>query len=128
MLTGRYALLAFARPALDAAWEHISRGDDPDDDRDAVSRFAEHAGERLDALAVPAADLADARYQPGPLRRITLRKSAGGVRYLDVPPVRDRIVSRAILGAVTARIDPLLGPACYGFRPGLGVADAVQAV
>jgi hypothetical protein len=37
-------------------------------------------------------------------------------------------VARALLDAITPIIDPLLSPAAYGFRPGLGVADAVQAV
>jgi CRISPR-associated protein Cas1 len=42
--------------------------------------------------------------------------------------VRDRIVERAALAALTPIIDPLLGPFSYAYRPGLGVADAVQAV
>jgi CRISPR-associated protein Cas1 len=45
-----------------------------------------------------------------------------------VPPVRDRIVERAVLAVVTPVVDPLLGPWSYAYRPGLGVADAVQAL
>jgi CRISPR-associated protein Cas1 len=52
----------------------------------------------------------------------------GRVRPLHVPPVRDRIVERAVLAVVTPVVDPLLGPWSFAYRPGLGVADAVQAL
>ena len=42
--------------------------------------------------------------------------------------MRDRVVARAILELVTPVVDPLLGPASFAYRPGLGVRDAVQAV
>jgi CRISPR-associated protein Cas1 len=37
-------------------------------------------------------------------------------------------VERAILTVLTPVIDPWLGPFSYAYRPGLGVADAVQAI
>jgi CRISPR-associated protein Cas1 len=42
--------------------------------------------------------------------------------------VRDRIVERAILAVLNPVIDPWLGPFSYAYRPGLGVADAVQTI
>ena len=50
------------------------------------------------------------------------------MRTLHVPAVRDRVVERAVLAVLTPVIDPLLGPFSYAYRPGLGVADAAQAV
>jgi CRISPR-associated protein Cas1 len=52
----------------------------------------------------------------------------GGIRELAIPPVTDRIVEKALAAALTPVIDPLLGPAAYAYRPGLGVADAIQQV
>jgi CRISPR-associated protein Cas1 len=43
-----------------------------------------------------------------------------------VPTVRDRVVERAVLAALTPVIDPWLGPWSFAYRPGLGVSDAVQ--
>lgn len=40
----------------------------------------------------------------------------------------DRIVERALLTTITPHVDPWLGAASYAYRPGIGVADAVQAV
>ena len=45
-----------------------------------------------------------------------------------MPTVRDRIVERSVLAALTPAIDPLLGPFSYAYRHGLGVVAAVQAV
>ncbi|REH47336.1 reverse transcriptase (RNA-dependent DNA polymerase) [Kutzneria buriramensis] len=55
-------------------------------------------------------------------------KAEGGHRVLRVPTVRDRIVERAVLSQLRPHLDPVLGPSSYGFRPGLGVVDAVQAL
>ena len=52
----------------------------------------------------------------------------GQIRLLHVPAVRDRVVERSVLAVLTPVIDPLLGPFSYAYRPGLGVADAVQAI
>jgi CRISPR-associated protein Cas1 len=57
-----------------------------------------------------------------------LLREDGKVRLLQVPPVRDRVVERTVLAELTPIVDPLLGPWCFGYRPGLGVADAVQAL
>lgn len=46
----------------------------------------------------------------------------------ECPPVGDRVVERALLSVLSPRLDPLLAPSSFGFRPGLGVVDAVQAL
>ncbi len=62
---------------------------------------------------------------PGNLTEVHIPKQDGGERTLHIPPVRDRIVARSVLTAVTPFVDPHLGCASYAYRPGLGVADAV---
>ncbi|MFT4189116.1 MAG: CRISPR-associated endonuclease Cas1 [Aeromicrobium sp.] len=66
-------------------------------------------------------------YRPDPLTPATIEVD-GRTRDIHLPSVRDRVVERSVLDSVTAVIDPLLGPFCFGYRPGLGVPDAVHAL
>ena len=66
--------------------------------------------------------------RPGHLAPVSLPRADGEVRLLHVPVVRDRVVERSILAVLNPVIDPWLGPFSYAYRPGLGVADTVQAV
>ena len=112
-------------PALTRAWERVFKKDSQDGELSSgVERFSEDAEARLAALL---AELADGSYRPRTLTRIAIPKK-GGQRFLDIPPVRDRIVERAILEHLTPRLDPLFGCSAYGYRPGLGVADAIAEV
>lgn len=121
-LYGRVAQL----PLLRSCWAGLLANDRDDGALGAgVSRFAVDAEERLARIA---ADLTDCRYRPGLLARVAVPRDDGGVRMLHVPTVRDRIVERAVLETITPIIDPVLGPASFAYRPGLGVADAVQTV
>ena len=90
-----------------------------------VSTFAEDAAEQIKTLSD---QLLDGAYSPHHLFEVGIPKSDGGVRTLHVPTVRDRVVERAILQAVTPIVDPHLGSRSFGYRPGLGVTDAVQSV
>lgn len=112
--------------SLTTAWEDIAqRGDEGERLAESISRFRRAAGEKLAALHD---ELLDGTYRPAHLHQILIPKSEGDFRALAVPPVRDRVVERAILMAITPHVDPWLGPASYAYRPGLGVADAVQEV
>ena len=71
------------------------------------------------------ADLDWGGYRPQDLIEVRLADSPSG-RRLQIPPVRDRIVARAMLRELTPLVDPELGPASFAYRPGLGVVDAVQ--
>ena len=116
---------AFGDRALRRAWSEVLASDGADGQLSAgVARFEESLDEELVRLA---ADLAWGTYRPRDLTEVEVPKDAG-TRLLHIPAVRDRIVERAILEAVTPHVDPHLGPASYAYRPGLGVADAVAAV
>lgn len=113
------------RDDLAAAWSDVLANDlDDGDPAPGVTRFAEHLHANLDALH---ATLRDGSYRPHDLTEVLIPKG-GGQRALHIPPVRDRIVERALLNKITPWVDPWLGPASYAYRPGLGVADAIQAV
>jgi len=115
----------FTLPALRCAWERVLKKDAQDGDiSDSVERFAEGVQERLEELAE---ELRAGTYQPSDLTRVVIPKK-NGERFLDIPSVRDRIVERAILEHINPAIDPLFGATAFGYRPGLGVADAAQEV
>lgn len=114
------------RSALEVAWQEVLSGDREDGlAQRSVVAFAQESVGRLDELAER---LARGTYEPADLAAVTISKPGGGERILHVPTVTDRVVERAILNGVTPWVDPHLGHAAYGFRPGLGVVDAVQAV
>lgn len=117
--------LCLQLPALRRAWERVFKKDAQDGDLSTgVERFAEDAERKLASLSQ---DLEGGFYRPKTLTRVAIPKK-GGQRFLDIPSVRDRIVERAIHEHLSPRIDPLFGCTAYGYRPGLGVADAVAEV
>lgn len=122
---GALAEQAFAPAALKQAWADILANDRAD------GVLSWGGAKFLDDEATHLAALADAltagSYRPGQLTPVSM-VSPTKTRELHVPSVRDRIVARAILAVATPLIDPHLGIGAYAYRPGLGVADAVQAV
>lgn len=113
-------------PQLAAAWSDVLASDLDDGVLgQGVARFAEDAELHLADIA---AGLESGSYEPGRLTPVDLPRADGQTRVLHIPTVRDRIVERAILAVLTPMIDPWLGPFSFAYRPGLGVADAVQAV
>lgn len=111
---------------LGAAWEKIFARDLRDEVLSTgVRGFARDAEDRVERLATA---LSDGSWRPGTLTPVSIPKSDGGTRELHVPTVADRVVETALQPALMDAIDPLLGPWCLGYRPGLGVADAVNAV
>jgi retron-type reverse transcriptase len=125
---GLHASLAeAAEPArLAAAWAAVLASDLEDGTLGSgVSRFAENTDQALIEIA---GQLLSGDYKPGWLTPVGIPRPDGRERVLHVPTVRDRIVERSVLAVITPVIDPWLGPFSYAYRPGLGVADAVQAV
>ena len=111
---------------LRSAWDAVLANDRDDGVLGAgVSRFVRDADARLERIA---AELAAAQYRPGLLTRVAIPRDNGPARLLHVPTVADRVVERAVLSVLTPMVDPWLGPWSFAYRPGLGVADAVQAV
>lgn len=111
--------------ALKRAWEQVLANDREDG---FVSHGVERFREQWDKqLIILQEELAAGTYRPRDLTEVVIGE-ADGQRVLNIPAVRDRIVERSVLDAVTPFVDPSLGPSSYAYRPGLGVADAVQAL
>lgn len=116
----------FTLNALREAWDGVLSADLSDGTLSAgVTRFRDDADTRLTELYE---QLRTGTYHPLPLVVVPVPKPDGGTRELRVPPVRDRIVERAAAAGLTGLVDPLLGPSSFAYRPGLGVADAIQAL
>lgn len=112
--------------ALAAAWEELLADDRADGMLSpGAARFAAEADERIAQLT---AVLADGSFQPRPLTAVEIAKDDGGMRRLAIPPVADRVVEKALAAVLSPVIDVWLGPSSFAYRPGLGVADAVQQV
>lgn len=121
---GRMATDAFGERGLLNAWARVLANDAADGQLAVgVRDFEENLDEEIAALV---RDLAWGTYQPRSLTEIVLRES--GRRVLHIPPVRDRVVERAILDAVNPVVDGVLGFAAYGYRPGLGVQHAIAEI
>lgn len=116
---------AFSGKALKRAWDEVLANDIADGNLSpGVKRLQEDLDENLATLA---GELADGTYEPRQLTPITIA-GKNKSRELHIPHARDRVVARAILHAATPAVDPHLGSGAFAYRPGLGVADAVQAV
>lgn len=89
---------------------------------DAFERTAPLKIERL------AKDLADGRYHPGPYRTVAIPKKHGGERVLAIPCIVDRVVQAAAARLISPILEHQFAPSSYAYRPGRGVAQAVQAI
>ena len=111
---------------LGAAWQEILASASADEAPSAAVRG--FAGKAMQAVTDLAAALSDGTYTPQALYHVDIAKPDGGRRPLDIPPVADRIVEKALIDLIEPYVDPHVSCAAVGFRPGLGVVDAVQRI
>jgi group II intron reverse transcriptase/maturase len=116
---------ALARHNMAAAWKRIkaNKGSAGVD-----GRTVQQTGEDL-KIQWPdiRRSLFDGTYRPSPVRRVGIPKPGGGTRELGIPTVVDRLIQQALLQVLQPLIDPTFSEHSYGFRPGRGAHQAVQA-
>ena len=89
-----------------------------------TKEFAEHLDDFLTELSE---SLRSGTYEPDPLLSFGIPKGTSGeVRTLHIPSIRDRVVERAVVNAITHRADLAMSPCSFAYRTGIGTDDAVD--
>lgn len=89
----------------------------------------QHYGERLESnLEELSERLRIGTYQAKPVRRVHIPKPDGRQRPLGIPVLEDKIVQRATVEVLNAIYEVDFLGFSYGFRPGRGQHDALDAV
>lgn len=116
----------FTADALRRAWLAIKRaGGGAGVDGVSLAHFARNLDGELANLRD---ELVRGVYRPRPLRQVLVPKGDGGLRPLAIWALRDRIAQRAVYEILAPSFESIFLPVSFGFRPGLGVEDAVAQV
>jgi RNA-directed DNA polymerase len=69
-----------------------------------------------------------APWQAQPVKRVHIPKANGKLRPLGIPVLRDRAQQARVVNALEPEWEARFEPRSYGFRPGRGCHDAIEAI
>jgi RNA-directed DNA polymerase len=67
-------------------------------------------------------------WAPHPVKRVYIRKANGRQRPLGIPVIADRCLQALTVNALEPEWEARFEPRSYGFRPGRGCHDAIEAI
>ena len=70
--------------------------------------------------------MASGSYFPPPVKEVGIPKKSGGIRFLGVPTVRDRVAQTVVKEYLEQLLEPIFDPDSYGYRPLRSAQDAVR--
>lgn len=111
---------------LRLAWDEIADNQGiPGVDNVSIRRWRRNWEERLAKLS---RQVRSNTYRPSPLRVRHIPKKNGEWRVLRIPTVTDRVLMRAVLEVLYPIFEPRFLDCSFGYRPGRGLADAVERI
>lgn len=114
----------FTIATLRRAWLAVKRtGGGAGADGMTIQKFEADLQQELEKLQQ---QLISGEYQPRLLRRMLVPKASGGLRPLVLWTLPDRIAQRVVYDIIAPTFETIFLPCSLGFRPGMGVQDAVS--
>ena len=116
----------FTPQAMQRAWRAVrAAGGGAGVDGITLQAFSAHLDEELEILRQ---SLIQGSYRPRQLRQVYVPKKQNGLRPLVIWTLRDRIAQRVVYDLIAPAFDAIFFPVSFGFRTGLGTADAVAQI
>jgi group II intron reverse transcriptase/maturase len=114
-----------SRHRLMLAFDEVNPKAAPGVDGVTWQEYGQGLGERLGDLH---GRVQSGRYRASPSRRVHIPKADGGLRPLAIATLEDKIVQRAVAEVLGAVYEADFRGFSYGFRPGRGPHDALDAL
>lgn len=106
------------------AWKKVrANKGSPGVDRISIRRFPKWARPRWKDIKKA---LEEGDYEPLPNLRVEIPKETGGVRFLGIPSLLDRVVMQAIAKVLGEMFNPTFSRYSYGYVPGRSVQQAAR--